>query len=46
LRRINEHDLVIYRMDFLMPGSEWYDALLKPCWSPSPETIGLTWTLL
>ena len=24
----------------------WYDALQKPSWTPSPETIGMIWTVL
>lgn len=24
----------------------YYDALVKPSWTPAPETIGLIWTLL
>ena len=29
-----------------MPWIEWYDALLKPSWTPTPSTIRLIWTLL
>ncbi len=29
-----------------MPWTDWYDALAKPTWTPSPSTIGLIWTLL
>ena len=29
-----------------MTWIEWYDALAKPSWTPSPATIGLIWTLL
>lgn len=25
---------------------EWYDALLKPSWTPEPATIGLIWQIL
>lgn len=25
---------------------EWYDALVKPSWTPSPGTIGLIWRIL
>ncbi len=25
---------------------EWYDALLKPSWTPEPATIGLVWQIL
>lgn len=29
-----------------MDTSEWYDSLAKPSWTPSPEFIGLVWTVL
>ncbi len=29
-----------------MPWIEWYDALVKPSWTPAPATISLIWTLL
>lgn len=29
-----------------MPFREWYDALLKPAWTPDPSTIGLIWQIL
>jgi benzodiazapine receptor len=29
-----------------MPWIEWYDALAKPSWTPSPATIGLIWNVL
>lgn len=25
---------------------EWYDGLQKPSWTPTPDTIGLIWTVL
>ena len=25
---------------------DWYDALMKPSWTPSPSTIGTIWTIL
>lgn len=30
----------------MTPWIEWYDALQKPTWTPSPGTIGLIWQLL
>ncbi|NTU72354.1 MAG: tryptophan-rich sensory protein [Coriobacteriia bacterium] len=24
----------------------WYDALVKPSWTPAPETIGTIWTII
>lgn len=29
-----------------MSFMEWYDALAKPGWTPSPSTIGLMWQIL
>lgn len=29
-----------------MPWIDWYNALGKPAWTPSPATIGLIWTIL
>ncbi len=29
-----------------MSWIDWYNALLKPSWTPSPATIGLIWRLL
>jgi tryptophan-rich sensory protein len=29
-----------------MPWREWYDALVKPAWTPAPATIGLIWAIL
>jgi tryptophan-rich sensory protein len=29
-----------------MNWNEWYNALAKPSWTPSPSTIGLIWTIL
>jgi tryptophan-rich sensory protein len=29
-----------------MPWIEWYDALVKPSWTPAPSTISLIWALL
>jgi tryptophan-rich sensory protein len=29
-----------------MPWIEWYNALAKPSWTPSPSTIGLIWSIL
>lgn len=29
-----------------MPWIEWYNALAKPSWTPSPSTIGLIWNIL
>ncbi len=29
-----------------MTWNDWYDALAKPSWTPSPSTISLIWTLL
>lgn len=26
--------------------NKWYKKLKKPAWAPTPETLGLTWTLL
>lgn len=33
-------------MDPPVPWIEWYTALAKPSWTPSPSTIGLIWTIL
>ena len=29
-----------------MSWIEWYNSLAKPCWIPSPATIGLIWQIL
>ena len=29
-----------------MTWMEWYNALVKPSWTPSPSTIGLIWQIL
>jgi benzodiazapine receptor len=29
-----------------MSFREWYDALLKPAWTPDPSTIGTIWQIL
>ena len=29
-----------------MTWIEWYDALVKPSWTPTPPTISLIWTIL
>ncbi|HTU24048.1 MAG TPA: TspO/MBR family protein [Pirellulales bacterium] len=29
-----------------MPWIDWYNALAKPTWTPSPSTIGLIWSIL
>lgn len=29
-----------------MTWKEWYDSLIKPSWTPAPETIGLIWQIL
>lgn len=29
-----------------MTWMEWYNALEKPSWTPSPSTIGLIWQIL
>jgi len=31
---------------FYMPWLTWYDALVKPFWTPAPATIGLIWSIL
>lgn len=30
----------------MTPWREWYDALVKPSWTPAPATIGLIWSIL
>lgn len=29
-----------------MPWRDWYDALVKPSWTPAPATIGFIWAVL
>jgi translocator protein len=29
-----------------MPWIEWYNALVKPSWTPAPGTIGTIWSIL
>jgi tryptophan-rich sensory protein len=29
-----------------MAWMEWYNSLVKPSWTPAPETIGLIWRIL
>jgi tryptophan-rich sensory protein len=29
-----------------MPWKEWYNSLIKPSWTPAPDTIGVVWQIL